>query len=95
MNVPICLNCLWTAIKQDSRWVFWGGDGKYLIGSFDGKEFKKESGPFTSKFGGNDYAAQSYSDIPANDGRRIQFSWMAGGNIPKCHSISNLLCQEI
>ncbi|MEI7526694.1 MAG: glycoside hydrolase family 32 protein [Mariniphaga sp.] len=69
--------------KQNSRWVFWGGDGKYLIGSFNGKEFTKESGPFTTKYGGNDYAAQSYSDIPASDGRRIQFSWMAGGEYPK------------
>ncbi len=69
--------------KQQSRWVFWGGNGKYLIGNFDGKEFKIESGPFTTKFGGNDYAAQSYSDIPANDGRRIQFSWMQGGEYPK------------
>ncbi len=69
--------------KQNSRWVFWGGDGKYLIGSFNGKEFTKESGPFTTKYGGNDYAAQSYSDIPAADGRRIQFSWMAGGEYPK------------
>jgi fructan beta-fructosidase len=69
--------------KQKSHWVFWGGNGKYLIGSFDGKEFKIESGPFTTKFGGNDYAAQSYSDIPANDGRRIQFSWMQGGEYPR------------
>lgn len=69
--------------KQKSRWVFWGGNGKYLIGNFDGKDFKIESGPFTSKYGGNDYAAQSYSDIPANDGRRIQFSWMQGGEYPK------------
>ena len=69
--------------RSNSRWVFWGGDGKYLIGTFDGKEFKKESGPFTTKYGGNDYAAQSYSDIPATDGRRIQFSWMAGGEYPK------------
>ncbi len=68
---------------QHSRWVFWGGNGKYLIGNFDGKEFKIESGPFTTKYGGNDYAAQSYSDIPGTDGRRIQFSWMAGGEYPK------------
>ena len=69
--------------RQNMRWVFWGGDGKYLIGSFNGKEFTKESGPFITKYGGNDYAAQSYSDIPASDGRRIQFSWMAGGEYPK------------
>jgi len=68
--------------KQKSRWVFWGGNGKYLIGNFDGKEFKIESGPFTTKYGGNDYAAQSYSDIPPSDGRRIQFSWMQGGEYP-------------
>jgi fructan beta-fructosidase len=69
--------------KDYSRWVFWGGDGKYVIGSFNGKVFTRESGPFTTKYGGNDYAAQSYSDIPANDGRRIQFSWMSGGEYPK------------
>ncbi len=69
--------------KLNSRWVFWGGDGKYLIGSFNGREFTIESGPFTTKYGGNDYAAQSYSDIPEVDGRRIQFSWMAGGEYPK------------
>ncbi len=60
-------------------WVFWGGDGKYLLGTFDGKTFKKEAGPFAAKWGGNDYAAQSYSDTP---GRRIQFSWMSGGAYP-------------
>ncbi|MDP4205628.1 MAG: glycoside hydrolase family 32 protein [Bacteroidota bacterium] len=65
--------------KQNTHWVFWGGDGKYLIGTFNGKDFIKESGPFTTKYGGNDYAAQSYSNIPATDGRRIQFSWMQGG----------------
>jgi len=64
------------------KWVFWGGDGKYVIGSFDGMTFSPETGPFTTKYGGNDYAAQTYSDIPATDGRRIQFSWMSGGKFP-------------
>jgi fructan beta-fructosidase len=64
------------------KWVFWGGNGKYLIGSFDGKNFTREAGPFTTKYGGNDYAAQTYSDIPAADGRRIMFSWMQGGEYP-------------
>ncbi len=62
------------------RWVFWGGNGKYLIGDFDGERFVKEAGPFDAKWGGNDYAAQSYSDVP---GRRIQFSWMQGGEYPE------------
>lgn len=69
--------------KQNNRWVFWGANGNYVIGNFDGKTFTKESGPFVTKFGGNDYAAQIYSDIPLNDGRCIQLSWMAGGKYPK------------
>ncbi len=68
--------------KDNTRWVFWGGNGKYLIGTFDGITFKKEGGPFDAKHGGNDYAAQTYSDIPASDGRRIMFSWMSGGQYP-------------
>ncbi len=65
--------------KKNVKWVFWGGNGKYLIGTFDGTTFKRESEPLDAKWGGNDYAAQTYSDTP---GRRIQFSWMNGGQYP-------------
>lgn len=67
--------------QENKKWVFWGGDGNYLLGSFDGRNFSKEAGPFRSKYGGNDYAAQTFSDTP--DGRRIQFSWMSGGKYPE------------
>lgn len=66
---------------DNMKWVFWGGNGNYLIGSFDGSTFTKEAGPFLSKHGGNDYAAQTFSNLP--DGRRIQFSWMNGGVYPE------------
>ncbi|MGL6195168.1 MAG: GH32 C-terminal domain-containing protein [Thermoguttaceae bacterium] len=66
--------------KNNVKWVFWGGNGKYLIGSFDGVTFTKETEPLTNKYGGNDYAAMTFSDAP--DGRRIQLSWMQGGNYP-------------
>jgi len=72
------------AVDGDSanvKWVFWGGNGKYLIGSFDGKTFTKETEPLTNKYGGNDYAAMTFSDVP--DGRRIQLSWMQGGQYPE------------
>jgi sucrose-6-phosphate hydrolase SacC (GH32 family) len=62
---------------KNIKWVFWGGNGKYLIGSFDGKDFKPETRPLTNKHGGNDYAAMTFSDTP--DGRRIQLSWMNHG----------------
>ncbi|MDO5552821.1 MAG: glycoside hydrolase family 32 protein [Planctomycetia bacterium] len=65
--------------EQEKKWVFWGGNGKYLLGSFDGHTFVKESEPLAMKWGGNDYAAQTYSDTP---GRRIQFSWMKDGSYP-------------
>lgn len=68
--------------KQNARWVFWSANGNYLIGQFDGKTFTKESGPHVARYGANDYAAQTYSDIPAQDGRRIQISWMNGGSYP-------------
>ena len=65
--------------KEKTLWVFWGGNGKYLLGEFDGVTFKRLTEPLDAKWGGNDYAAQTYSDTP---GRRIQFSWMNGGTYP-------------
>ena len=65
--------------ESNKLWVFWGGNGKYLLGKFDGNTFERVSEPLNAKWGGNDYAAQSYSDTP---GRRIQFSWMQGGSYP-------------
>jgi sucrose-6-phosphate hydrolase SacC (GH32 family) len=66
---------------NDTRWVFWGGNGRYLLGTFDGREFKPQSGPHESCIG-NYYAAQTWSDIPEADGQRIQIAWMAGGKFP-------------
>jgi len=63
-------------------WVFWGGNGNYRLGTFDGTTFKPETDVLRSLWGANDYAAQTYSDIPAADGRRIQISWMSGGKYP-------------
>jgi levanase/fructan beta-fructosidase len=64
------------------KWVFWGANGVHVIGSFDGRTFRKESEPRPADFGGNFYAAQTWSDIPRADGRRIQIAWMAGGKYP-------------
>jgi sucrose-6-phosphate hydrolase SacC (GH32 family) len=69
--------------SKNTKWVFWAGNGNYLIGVFDGTTFTKEAGPFRFEHGNNYYAAQSYSDIPKEDGRRIQIAWMAGGKYPR------------
>jgi fructan beta-fructosidase len=68
--------------KENKKWVFWGGNGNYYVGSFDGNRFQPESDVLKADLGANFYAAQTWSDIPESDGRRIQIAWMAGGKYP-------------
>ncbi len=58
----------------NTRWVFWGANGNYVLGSFDGETFTPESDVLRYDWGGNSYAAQTWSDTP--DGRRIQIAWL-------------------
>lgn len=67
---------------KNTRWVFVSGSGRYFIGDFDGKTFTPTDGPFVADCGAHYYATQTYSDIPAADGRRIQITWMRGGEYP-------------
>ncbi|HPO11941.1 MAG TPA: glycoside hydrolase family 32 protein [Candidatus Hydrogenedentes bacterium] len=66
-----------------TKWIFLGGDGNYLIGTFDGVTFTPESEKLEADWGAQYYATQSYSDIPKEDGRRIQIAWMNGGQYPR------------
>ncbi|WP_240468700.1 glycoside hydrolase family 32 protein [Gracilibacillus sp. YIM 98692] len=58
-----------------------GGSGaQYLIGNFDGKKFINDQSPDHVNwvdYGKDFYAAQSFSDIPSEDGRRIWLAWMS------------------
>lgn len=60
--------------KNNKKWVLYGASGTYMIGTFDGKTFKAESG---KHYYGNGvlYAAQTFNNIPETDGRRIQIAW--------------------
>ncbi len=60
---------------NNTRWVFYAARGLYLIGRFDGKTFIAESGPHAMQHGNCWYAPQTFSDIPASDGRRILIPW--------------------
>jgi sucrose-6-phosphate hydrolase SacC (GH32 family) len=69
--------------RSRTKWVFWGADGHYLLGRFDGRTFTAESGPHRfynngAEQRGSAYAAQTFSDIPNEDGRRIQIAWLQG-----------------
>lgn len=61
---------------SNTKWVFWGANGSYLLGTFDGQTFLQEGDVQRFDWGGNSYAAQTWSDIPSEDGRRIQIAWL-------------------
>lgn len=65
------------------KWVLIHADGRYAIGSFDGKKFAEESGRFHGDIGGHAfYATQSFENVDTGDGRRIQMAWMRGSDFP-------------
>ncbi len=70
-------------ISNDSRWILLAADGGYVIGNFDGKTFSPESSKMLLDHGRSFYAAQTFNDIPAVDGRRIIIGWMRGGKYPE------------
>ena len=59
----------------NKKWVLIGASSEYQVGSFDGKAFTPESPKLPGHRGRGFYAAQSFSDIPASDGRRILVGW--------------------
>lgn len=61
--------------RARSRWVLFGANGEYAIGTFDGERFAMEHGPLPGHRGRGYYAPQTFGDIPAHDGRRIKIGW--------------------
>ena len=61
--------------SQQKKWILYGADGSYRVGTFDGKEFNPETKKITFQYGDIFYASQTYNNIPAEDGRRIQIAW--------------------
>jgi fructan beta-fructosidase len=61
--------------KDSEKWVLYGGSGEYLVGHFDGKKFKSETGTIRFNYGNCFYASQTFNNIPKSDGRRIQIAW--------------------
>lgn len=59
----------------ETRWIFYGGNGRYQVGTFDGQQFTPESGPHRIHQGNCWYASQTFTNVPAEDGRRILIAW--------------------
>lgn len=67
---------------SNKKWVLIQGNGKYSVGTFDGREFKEETERFPCDAGPNFYATQSWHNADTGDGRRIQVAWMRGSDFP-------------
>lgn len=68
--------------RNRMKWVLIQGNGNYSIGTFDGVEFKEETGRRPCDVGPNFYATQTWHNTDTGDGRRIQTAWMRGANFP-------------
>ena len=71
-------------VDQDpgqKKWVLIQGNGKYSIGSFDGTQFKEETGRYPCDLG-DFYATQTWGNVETGDGRRIQAAWMRFSHFP-------------
>ncbi len=61
--------------ENNKKWILYGGTGDYFIGDFDGAKFTIKSEKKRYSYGDAFYASQTFSDIPKEDGRRIQIGW--------------------
>lgn len=64
---------------EQTMWLLTGASSEYFLGSFDGKAFKPSTPLLKGHLGNGFYAAQTFSDIPAPDGRRIMIGWLRAG----------------
>ena len=67
---------------NDLKWVLIQGNGNYSIGTFNGTEFKEETGRRPCDVGPNFYATETWANTDTGDGRRIQAAWMRGATFP-------------
>ena len=101
LELPRCTECpelFPLALDGERKWVFWGANTTYLVGSFDGRTFRPEQGPRKLQPDGNGYAAQTWSDVPPEDGRRIQMAWlrqqMPGMPFGQCMTVAHSLALQ-
>jgi len=60
---------------ENIKWVMYDVSRDYMIGEFDGRKFTPEHGRFTY-IQGKFWAAQTFTNVPKSDGRRIQTGFM-------------------
>ena len=67
--------------KTKTKWVVYAADGSYACGGFDGKTFTPDhKAKIRFNYGNCFYASQTFNNVPAADGRRIQIAWGRTGH---------------
>ena len=61
--------------SSQKKWVLTAASSEYRVGTFDGVSFNAETPKLPGQRGQGFYAAQTFSDIPTHDGRRICIGW--------------------
>lgn len=61
--------------EGNRKWVLMAANSEYAVGTFDGTTFHPEQSRLPGHQGRGFYAAQTFSDLPKEDRRRIQVGW--------------------
>ena len=66
------------------KWVLSDASSGYMIGQFNGAVFTPSTGKITGNYGSGFYAAQTFTEMPAGDSRRVRIGWAMVGmpNMP-------------
>lgn len=65
---------------NNKKWLFFGANGDYVIGGFDGKKFTPETDVLRGDYGVNYYASMTWSDMPGD--RCVSIAWMPTERYP-------------
>lgn len=61
--------------KKNIKWILSGASDRYLVGDIQKGLFRANQPSKRLHYGKNSYAAQTFSEIPGEDGRRIRIAW--------------------
>lgn len=61
--------------SDETYWVLSGASDRYQLGVFTKEGFQPKGEAGRLHYGSNSYAAQTFSDIPVTDGRRLRIAW--------------------
>lgn len=62
------------------KWIFFGAQSNYTVGTFDGKKYVPQTEPLRLDYGLYSIASQTWNDLP--DGRCVHIAWIPATRFP-------------